>query len=173
MRFFGSSQVALLSGAARLTTDATAQIGFAVQGKTPLLVTSVEDAAPELRVSRALERAELWPLRGRADGIDPAKMLVAHMKANKDDGLGAKLAGTVMSVPGLMQKGLKKDYSPTSIESETSRMGGLRTCVRFPHQVPHDPSAQPSFNLFSLRKTYSGSTKFLGAGPFLMRPAVS
>ena len=152
MRFFGSSQVALLSGAARLTTDATAQIGFAVQGKTPLLVTSVEDAAPELRVSRALERAELWPLRGRADGIDPAKMLVAHMKANKDDGLGAKLAGAVMSVPGLMQKGLKKDYS---------------------HQVPHDPSAQPSFNLFSLRKTYSGSTKFLGAGPFLMRPAVS
>jgi hypothetical protein len=32
------------------------------------------------------------------------------VRLNKDKGLLAKMAGTVVSIPGLMQKGLDKDY---------------------------------------------------------------
>lgn len=106
----GSSQVALLSGAARLTTDEAMRARFTVRSKTPLLAACVEDAVVELRPSGALERARLWPVAARADGIDPAKMFVAHVRLNKSKGLGARLAGAVLSVPGLMQKGLDKDY---------------------------------------------------------------
>jgi hypothetical protein len=106
----GSNQVAFLKGTARLTADETARAGFAMQGKTPRLTTCIEDIAPELSVSGALERARLWPMTARVEGIDPAKMFVSHVKLNKDKGLSAKLAGAVMSVPGLMQKGLERDY---------------------------------------------------------------
>lgn len=106
----GSTHVAIVSGRACLTTDGDARGAFDVQGKTPALVTYVEDAAVELRQSEALIRANLWPVAAKAEGIDPAKMFVAHVKLNKDKGLAAKLAGAVLSVPGLMQKGLDKDY---------------------------------------------------------------
>ncbi|MPY72792.1 MAG: pyridoxamine 5-phosphate oxidase [Alphaproteobacteria bacterium] len=106
----GSSQVAFLKGTARLTADETARAGFAVQGKTPLLATCIEEVALELGVSGALDRAKLWPMTARVEGIDSAKMFVTHVKLNKGKGLSAKLAGAVMSVPGLMQKGLERDY---------------------------------------------------------------
>ncbi|WP_276307789.1 hypothetical protein [Stenotrophobium rhamnosiphilum] len=37
-------------------------------------------------------------------------MLVAHVKANKTSGIQATLVRTVLSVPGLMEKGLQQDY---------------------------------------------------------------
>lgn len=106
----GSSQVAILNGAARLTSDEATRARFAVQGKVPLLAASIEDVEVELRASGALERANLWPAAEPAEGIDPAGMFVAHVKLNKDKGLAAKLAGAVVSIPGLMRKGLEKDY---------------------------------------------------------------
>lgn len=106
----GSSQVAVLSGRARLTTDEATRAGFAVQGKTPLLVTGIDDVTLELRTSGALERAKLWPVGAPAEGIDPARMFAAHVKLNKDKGFSARLASAVVSVPGLMRKGLEKDY---------------------------------------------------------------
>jgi hypothetical protein len=104
----GSPRVAIASGSARLTTDDEARARFAVQGKTPLLVTSVAGLVVELRDSPALARAALWPVENPVEGIDPAAMFVAHVKLNK--GLQARLAGAVMSIPGLMRKGLDADY---------------------------------------------------------------
>ncbi|WP_066520069.1 pyridoxamine 5'-phosphate oxidase family protein [Sphingobium cloacae] len=106
----GSTRVATLSGTASLTADAETRARFAVQGKTPLLAVRVDGAALDLRESGALARARLWPMGQKAERIDPAAMFVAHVKLNRDKGLGARLAGAVMSVPGLMRKGLEKDY---------------------------------------------------------------
>ncbi|MFC3712530.1 pyridoxamine 5'-phosphate oxidase family protein [Sphingoaurantiacus capsulatus] len=106
----GATRVAILHGVARLSADADERARFVVKEKTPVLVTTVDDVAIELRDSPALARASLWPAAPAPD-IDPAKILVAHMKLNRDKGLQAKLAGAVLSVPGLMKKGLEKDYA--------------------------------------------------------------
>lgn len=105
----GTDDVAIVSGTARLTTDPTVRERFAVQGKAPLLATIVDDLSIIVRPSAALARAPLWPA-GRADGIRPAKMFAAHVKLNSGKGLGAKLAGAALSIPGMMEKALEKDY---------------------------------------------------------------
>jgi len=106
----GSSRVAIFGGTARLTADEEARARFAVQGKVPNLAACIDPLSLELRASPALERACLWPLSAKAEGIDPAKIFIAHVKANREKGMGARLAGAVMSIPGLMRKGLDKDY---------------------------------------------------------------
>jgi uncharacterized protein len=109
----GSTHVAHLSGVARLTTDEAVRARFVVQGKTPTLVTGIDDPTIDLRESPTLVRANLWPVKARTEDIDPSKVFVAHIKLNGDKGLGARLAGAVLSVPGvtgLLQKGLDKDY---------------------------------------------------------------
>ncbi|MCW1429656.1 pyridoxamine 5'-phosphate oxidase family protein [Novosphingobium sp. JCM 18896] len=106
----GSTQVVILRGAADLTSDAAARERFTVRDKAPLLAIRVDRPDLELRPSPALERAALWPLAAKAEGIDPARMFTAHVKLNKDKGLAARLGGLVMSIPGLMQKGLDSDY---------------------------------------------------------------
>ncbi|QRN94327.1 pyridoxamine 5'-phosphate oxidase family protein [Archangium violaceum] len=109
----GSTHVAHLSGVARITTDEAVRARFVVQGKTPTLVTGINDPTIDLRESPTLVRANLWPVKARTEDVDPAKVFVAHIKLNGDKGLGARLAGAVLSVPGvtgLLQKGLDKDY---------------------------------------------------------------
>lgn len=106
----GSTRILLVQGRAQLLTDAEKRAAFTVQGKTPLLVTQVSDIRLQLKPSPALERARLWPLAGKAEGINPAHMFAAHLKLNKNKGLGARLASAVVSIPGLMQKGLDSDY---------------------------------------------------------------
>ncbi|WNG44369.1 pyridoxamine 5-phosphate oxidase [Archangium minus] len=110
----GSTHVVQLSGSARLTTGEEAvRARFTVQGKTPTLVIGIDQPALELRESPTLVRARLWPLQTRTESVDPAKVFVAHLKLNSDKGLGARLAGALLSVPGvtgLLQKGLEKDY---------------------------------------------------------------
>jgi len=106
----GSTQVAVLSGRARLSTAAAVRGLFAVAGRTPLLATCVEHPGLQVYASAALARARLWPVAPRAAGIDPAAMLVAHVKGNRTRGLQAALVRTALSVPGLMEKGLQSDY---------------------------------------------------------------
>ena len=106
----GSPHVAILGGTAMLTDDATARASFEVQGKVPLLATRIDDVEIELRPSPALARAALWPAAAAPADIKPAKMFADHVKLNKDKGLGARIAGAFVSVPGLMQRGLDKDY---------------------------------------------------------------
>ncbi|OJH39048.1 pyridoxamine 5-phosphate oxidase [Cystobacter ferrugineus] len=109
----GSTHVAHLSGSAWLTTDEAVRARFVVQGKTPVLVTGIDEPTIDLRESPTLVRANLWPVKARPEGIDVAKVFVTHVKLNSDKGLGARLASAVLSVPGvtgLLQKGLDKDY---------------------------------------------------------------
>lgn len=106
----GATSIIVLRGAATLTTDLVEREVFAVRGKTPALAIAVEDLELALRPSPALVRAALWPLKQVAEGIDPAKMFVAHVRMNKDKSLLARFGGAVMSIPGLMQKGLESDY---------------------------------------------------------------
>lgn len=106
----GSPQVAILRGTAMLTDDETARASFEVQGKVPLLATRVDDVEIDLRPSPALARAALWPAAAAPADIKPAKMFADHVKLNKDKGLGARIASAFVSVPGLMQRGLDKDY---------------------------------------------------------------
>lgn len=106
----GSTQTLLMRGRARITNDADVRDNFAVQGKTPLLAICVEQPEIVLRNSAALERARVWPARPPADAIDPATMIVEHVKLNKARGLQATLARAAVSVPGFLQAGLRRDY---------------------------------------------------------------
>lgn len=106
----GATSIVVLRGAATLTTNLVEREAFAVRGKTPALAIAVDDLELALRPSLALVRAALWPLNQVAEGIDPAKMFVAHVRMNKDKSLLARVGGAVMSIPGLMQKGLDSDY---------------------------------------------------------------
>jgi len=106
----GSSKVAIVTGTARLTADEAARARFTVQDKVPMLAAGVDNVGIALHESGALARARLWPVTERAAGIEPVKMFTAHVKLNKDKGMGAKIAGALLSVPGLMKKSLDKDY---------------------------------------------------------------
>lgn len=106
----GSDRVATARGTARLSTDPGICAGFAVQGKTPLLVTEIVSRDVVVRASPALRRASLWPCPAAPADINPATIFIAHMKLNRDKGIGARIASAVTSVPGLVQKGLAHDY---------------------------------------------------------------
>jgi predicted pyridoxine 5'-phosphate oxidase superfamily flavin-nucleotide-binding protein len=105
----GATHIVRLCGTARPSADAEIRAGFAVRDKVPPLATCIDDLDLELQPSAALARAQLWPL-GDIPDLDAAKLFVAHLKINKDKGLQAKLIGAAVSIPGLMRKGLKKDY---------------------------------------------------------------
>ncbi|BCA52913.1 hypothetical protein W02_00530 [Nitrospira sp. KM1] len=106
----GSTGVVLLSGTARISADQAMRDGFAVAGKTPPLVTCIEQVTLTVRKSAAMARARLWPAAPRAQGIDPAAMFVAHIKLSKTRGLQAGLVRAALAVPGMMEKGLQHDY---------------------------------------------------------------
>lgn len=106
----GAGRVAIVRGAARISTDPDVCAGFAVQGKTPLVVTEIVSRDVVVRDSPALRRASLWPCPAAPDDINPATIFVAHMKLNRDKGIGARIASAMTSVPGLVEKGLAHDY---------------------------------------------------------------
>ncbi len=57
------------------------------------------------RASSSRTRRPRWP--------SAWKIFVEHVRLNGDKGLGARLAGAALSVPGvtgLLRKGLEKDY---------------------------------------------------------------
>lgn len=106
----GSTMVATLTGAASLTDDTAVRARFTVRDKQPLLATRINELAIRLAPSPALARAALWPAATAPGDIRPAKMLAEHLRLNRHKGLGARLASAVVSIPGLMQKGLDTDY---------------------------------------------------------------
>ncbi|ALJ14155.1 pyridoxamine 5'-phosphate oxidase family protein [Sphingopyxis macrogoltabida] len=106
----GSTGVVSVRGQARLTADESARAAFAVRDKTPLLAARIDDVTMEMRASAALGRARLWPAAAAPGDIRPARMFADHVRLNKDKGLAARLAGAFVSVPGLMERGLAKDY---------------------------------------------------------------
>ena len=106
----GSTKVAHVEGQAQLTTDGALRSAFAVRDKIPLLANRIDGLSLVLRSSGALERAQLWPAPTAPAGIRPAKIFAEHVRLNKDKGIGARIAGAFVLVPGLMQRGLDKDY---------------------------------------------------------------
>lgn len=106
----GATRVVLLRGEASLETDERMRKDFAVQEKTPLLATRVEPTEIRIVDSPALARARLWPAEPPRDVIDPAAILVGHVKLSKERGLQASLVRSAVSVPGVMRKGLERDY---------------------------------------------------------------
>lgn len=106
----GSPHVAILSGGAHIAADAALRESFTVAGKVPRLVTHIEQPFVAVRESAALSRAQLWPAAPRPDGLNPAAMLAAHVGLNRTSGLQATLVRAAVSVPGLMERGLRRDY---------------------------------------------------------------
>ena len=83
---------------------------FTVAERVPKLVTCIEDATMTAHPSAALTRVKPWPSAEAPADIDPAAMFVAHVKQSKAAGLQAKIVRAALSLPGLMEKGLKNDY---------------------------------------------------------------
>ena len=105
----GASRVVHVRGVARIVRDLGVREGFAVQGKVPRLVTRIDEPEVVVRDSPALARAQPWSAGAPAD-IDPAAVLAGHVRLSKVGGLQAALARTAVSVPGLMRRGLERDY---------------------------------------------------------------
>ncbi|SEJ83562.1 hypothetical protein SAMN05428950_103409 [Sphingomonas sp. OV641] len=108
----GARTVALASGMATMTTDPVMLDRFRVDEKAPLMATRVTLDRIVITRSVALADAALWPVRAKSD-VDPAKLFVEHIRANKASGVAASLARASLAVPGashLLRKGLEKDY---------------------------------------------------------------
>lgn len=105
----GSHRIVRIAGTATLTTDEAARERFAVRDKVPRLAVRIDDLRVTLGESAALARA---PLAGRAAARrHPSREDVRRAyPAQPRQGLGARIASAVTSIPGLMQKGLDKDY---------------------------------------------------------------
>ena len=108
----GSTKIAVITGTARLSNDETVRNAFIVEGKAPILATMIGDVAPEIRESAALKRAALWPVKAATPAIDPAAVLVAHVKLNKEKGLDAMAIRKAISKTAVA-KGLDAAYKHT------------------------------------------------------------
>jgi hypothetical protein len=106
----GCSHILLLEGTARITTDTIMRIEFTVQEKMPKLVTCVVPESLRIQESAALARVQLWPARQPPQDLDAAEIFKAHVKLNNSGGLEAKLMRAAISIPGLIRKGLERDY---------------------------------------------------------------
>lgn len=107
----GCTQVLTVHGQMQIDADPALRQPFAVQDKTPKLVTTFLSPVLALHDSAALTRAELWAASSAVPSdIDPAEVFAAHVKLNKTRGWNAAIAKGLVSVPGLMRKGLEQDY---------------------------------------------------------------
>jgi predicted pyridoxine 5'-phosphate oxidase superfamily flavin-nucleotide-binding protein len=104
----GSHRIAVVKGEARITDDLAERERFAVGDKVPDLVTVVDNILVDQQESRALVRAASWPAPAAPVGLNAGKIAAGHLKLGR--GVGAKLAGAIMSVPGLVEREMAKDY---------------------------------------------------------------
>ena len=104
----GVAKVMHVTGVASITDDADVRAHFAVEGSVPTLATGINCETMEIRDSPAIARAGLWPAAPAPADFNPAKVAVGHIKLAK--GLKARLVGAAMSIPGLVEKELDKDY---------------------------------------------------------------
>lgn len=105
----GACSVAVVRGGACISADEALRAAFAVEGKVPKLVTTLDGAEIEVRASPALARAAVWPLQRVEHGVDPSAVAVAHVKLNKTTGLAAKLVRATANKT-MIGAGLKLDY---------------------------------------------------------------
>ncbi|MEM6708341.1 MAG: pyridoxamine 5-phosphate oxidase [Pseudomonadota bacterium] len=108
----GQSTVGTIRGEVSLSTSQVLRSRFAVQGKQPSLVARIQNPSVDLYASTLLERASPWrdaPVSAPKH-IDPAKVFATHVQLHKAKGLGAAVGRTLLKIPGLMQRGLDRDY---------------------------------------------------------------
>lgn len=106
----GSLDVMHVTGVASVSTDDAVRALFAVNEKTPKLVTRIERTEFSVRRSAALSRARLWPSVATITDLDPAEIFKAHIKLSRVSGVEASIARASVSIPGMMRKGLEHDY---------------------------------------------------------------
>lgn len=104
----GSADVVIARGTARIGDDIDWRRVFTVNDKTPELVTLIAATSIERYTSAALERAAPWRAAPAPPDVSPGKIAAGHLKLAT--GLASRLAGAVMSVPGLVERELDKDY---------------------------------------------------------------
>lgn len=106
----GFSSFLQIHGTAALSTEESLLSEFTVQGKAPNLVTKISPEFVRVKESAALKRAELWPVSEAPQELKGADIFKAHMNLSKEKGLGASVARTLVSVPGLLRRALDSDY---------------------------------------------------------------
>jgi predicted pyridoxine 5'-phosphate oxidase superfamily flavin-nucleotide-binding protein len=106
----GDASAATFEGAAILTADEAIRAPFTVDNRTPILATLIEGVRPKLGASPALQRAAPWSGQQAEAQIDPAAVLVAHIKLNKEQGLEATAMRLAVN-RGLVAAGLKDSYA--------------------------------------------------------------
>jgi hypothetical protein len=74
------------------------------------LVVQIDPEKMSVEISRALQRAELWPATPPELEFKAADIWKDHVKLSKLKGVQAKIAKAAVSVPGALQKGLDFDY---------------------------------------------------------------
>lgn len=104
----GMSKVMHVTGLATISSDERIRTKFMVNDNVPALVIGITCDEITFRESPAIRSGALWPAAPAPEGISMASMAAAHIKLNK--GLKAKLIGAAMSIPGLVEKELAKDY---------------------------------------------------------------
>lgn len=104
----GLRRLLVITGRARITDDFAERERFTVSDKIPELVTVIESISIDQRESRALATATAWPTPPAPKSVSVGKIGAGHLKLGK--GVGAKLAGFAMSVPGLAASAMASDY---------------------------------------------------------------
>lgn len=104
----GRAEVVIARGTARIGEDSDWRRVFTVNDQTPALFTLIEATSVERYASGALARAAEWRTAPAPPGVSAGKIAAGHLKLAK--GLGTKLVGVVMSVPGVVERELEKDY---------------------------------------------------------------
>jgi uncharacterized protein len=105
----GSVVVTVVSGTARVTREPSLLEPLAVDGHVPKLATLIAPSSMVVIESRALSRSELW-LQPSAKGVlDPAAILVGHIKLNKNASEKADQVRARVSAD-VVQESLVRDY---------------------------------------------------------------
>jgi predicted pyridoxine 5'-phosphate oxidase superfamily flavin-nucleotide-binding protein len=105
----GSTTVSVVSGTARITREPSLLEPHAVDGRPPKLATLIAPASMVVLESRALARSKLWSQLSQRGSIDPAAILVGHVKLNKTAGETADRVRSVVTTNGV-QDSLVRDY---------------------------------------------------------------
>lgn len=105
----GSATVSIVEGRARLTRDAALLAPMAVDGKVPVIATTI--AVETQRDYRSNALTHFYATRDTAERetTDPAATLVAHVKLNQTKGLAAAALRLAIT-PATTQSALAHDY---------------------------------------------------------------
>ncbi|MEM7100039.1 MAG: pyridoxamine 5'-phosphate oxidase family protein [Pseudomonadota bacterium] len=106
----GNTQVLKIIGQAAPDDNLQAREMFAVEGKTPHLVTRIEPTTIKILHSKTLANTNLWQNASNTPPFDAPEIFKTHVKLSKERGIGATMARAAVSVPGMMSRGLKSDY---------------------------------------------------------------